>query len=154
MQNLNTYILVFLGVWLLVISLFMYQFFVIYKKLTKSVGGEDIKKILSKILAKGETNTTDIKELIKRVENIESRNLDNIQKVGLVRFNPFSELGGDHSFSLAILNDKDCGVVITGLHTRDRTRVYVKDVNSGKSNLELSKEEKEAIVKAQKANKH
>ncbi len=150
MNNLNLYISVFLGIWLLVISLFLYQFFTVYRKLTKGVEVDDIKKILTKILTRSDENTKEIKEVIKRIDYIEEKDKCHIQKIGLIRFNPFSELGGDHSFCLAILDDKDTGVVITGLHTRDRTRVYIKDIKSGKSNFELSTEEKKSIASAQK----
>jgi hypothetical protein len=68
-----------------------------------------------------------------------------------VRFNPFKELGGDHSFSLAILDSHDSGIVITSLHTRDRTRVYMKDIKKGKSESELSAEEKSALTSAEKS---
>jgi hypothetical protein len=64
----------------------------------------------------------------------------------MIRFNPFSELGGDHSFCLALLDDRDTGVVLTGLHTRERTRFYMKDITNGKSSLELSNEEKKALL--------
>lgn len=151
MQNLSTYIFVLFGVWLLVLSFFLYRFFTLYKKLTEGVGLGDIKNVLEKILTQGDTNTKDIKELIGRLDTVEEKDKRHIQKVGLVRFNPFSELGGDHSFCLAILDDRDTGVVITGLHTRDRTRIYMKDIKSGKSNFELSVEEKKAVASAQKS---
>ena len=52
---------------------------------------------------------------------------------------------------MAMLNGKDTGVVITGLHTRERTRLYVKPISRGKSEYELSLEEKKAIAKAQRS---
>ncbi len=133
------------------LSFFLYRFFALYKKLTKGIEVTDIKKILEKILVRGDENTKNIKEIVKRIDVIDDNDRRHIQKVGLVRFNPFSELGGDHSFCLAILDDRDTGVVITGLHTRDRTRVYMKDIKNGKSSLELSAEEKKAVVNAQKS---
>ncbi|EKE13415.1 MAG: hypothetical protein ACD_13C00021G0017 [uncultured bacterium] len=151
MQNLSIYIYVIFGVWLLALSFFLYRFFALYKKLTKGIEVTDIKKILEKILVRGDENTKNIKELVKKIDIIDDNDRRHIQKVGLVRFNPFSELGGDHSFCLAILDDRDTGVVITGLHTRDRTRVYMKDIKNGKSSLELSAEEKKAVVDAQKS---
>ena len=111
----------------------------------------DLKKVLEKILARGEENTKDIKDLTKRFDLLEEDGKLHIQKVGLVRFNPFKELGGDHSFSLAILDAHDSGVVITGLHTRDRTRIYMKDIKKGKSSFELSVEERKALSNAQKS---
>jgi len=151
MENLSLYINVAIGIWLLVLSFLLYRFFALYKKLTAGVGVGDLKKILEKILERGDANTKEIKELVRRLNSVEEADKRHIQKVGLVRFNPFSELGGDHSFCLAILDDRDTGVVITGLHTRDRTRVYMKDIKNGKSNLELSTEEKKALVSAQRS---
>ena len=71
-----------------------------------------------------------------------------IQKTGVVRFNPFSEIGGDQSFSIALLNKNNDGLVITSLYTRERNRVYAKPIIKGKSQYLLSKEEKEALEKA------
>jgi len=134
----------------LVLSFFLYRFFVIYRKLTKGVDLGDIKKVLEKILSRGDLNTKNIEELTKRLSVMDEKDKHHIQKVGLVRFNPFSELGGDHSFCLAILDDRDTGVVITGLHTRDRTRIYMKDIKNGKSSFDLSTEEKKAVANAEK----
>lgn len=70
-------------------------------------------------------------------------------KVNLVRFNPFNDLGGDQSFILVLLNEQQDGVVVTSLHSRDRTRIYAKPLKNGAGdNVSLSREEKLAIVKA------
>jgi len=151
MQTLSFFIFLIVGVWLLVISFFLCRFIVFFNKLTKGVEVTDLKKVLEKILVRGEENTKDIKDLGKRIDLLEEDGKFHIQKVGLVRFNPFRELGGDHSFSLAILDAHDSGVVITGLHTRDRTRIYMKDIKRGKSAFELSVEERKALSNAQKS---
>jgi hypothetical protein len=151
MQNLVFFILLILGLWLLTLSFFLYRFIVFFNRLTKGVEVADLKKVLEKILVKGEANTDEIKVLGKRADLIEEDGKFHIQKIGLVRFNPFKELGGDHSFSMAILDSHDSGIIITSLHTRDRTRVYMKDVKKGKSGFELSSEEKKALVDAEKS---
>jgi len=150
MQNFSLYIYIFFGVWLLTLSFFLLRFILFFKRISKGVEVADLKKILEKILAGGEANTNSLKVLGKRIDLIEDDAKFHIQKVGIVRFNPFKELGGDHSFSLAILDSHDSGIVITSLHTRDRTRVYMKDVKKGKSEFELSAEEKKAFANAQK----
>jgi len=71
-----------------------------------------------------------------------------LQKVGLVRYNPFNDVGGDQSFSLAVLNKEATGFVITSLYGRETGRVYAKPVKKGKSFYQLSEEEKQAIKKA------
>jgi hypothetical protein len=71
-----------------------------------------------------------------------------IQKVGVVRFNPFSDVGGNQSFVIALLDSKNSGLVISSLHGREGTRVYAKPVSAGKSEHHLSTEEIQAIKKA------
>jgi hypothetical protein len=151
MQNLVFIILLFFGIWLLTLSFFLYRFVTLFNKLAKGVEVTDLKKVLEKILEKGEANTNEIKVLQKRADLTEEDGKFHIQKIGLIRFNPFKELGGDHSFSMAILDSNDSGIIITSLHTRDRTRVYMKDVKNGKSGFELSSEEKRALVDAQRS---
>jgi hypothetical protein len=76
--------------------------------------------------------------------------LNNLQKVGFVRFNPFAATGGDQSFSLALLDRKNNGLVLSSLHSRESTRLYAKTLKRGKSiDYELSKEEQKAIEHAQ-----
>lgn len=151
MQNFVYVILLILGIWLLTLSFFLYRFITLFNKLSKGVEVTDLKKVLEKILVKGEANANEIKILGKRVNLIEEDGKLHIQKIGLIRFNPFKELGGDHSFSMAILDSHDSGIIITSLHTRDRTRVYMKDIKKGKSGFELSSEEKKALVDAQRS---
>ena len=148
---MGIYIFLIFGIWLLALSFFLFRFVTFFNKLTKGLEVADLKKVLEKILVGGEINTNEIKTLGKRIDLIEENGKYHIQKVGLVRFNPFKELGGDHSFSLAILDFHDSGIVITSLHTRDRTRVYMKDIKKGKSESELSAEEKSALTSAEKS---
>lgn len=100
-----------------------------------------------------------LKELLSRFKNLEksfemiSEELNNlkrenkfsIQKVGLVRFNPFKEIGGDQSFSLVLLDNNNDGVVITSLYTREGNRVYGKPIKAGLSEYLLSEEEKKLL---------
>jgi hypothetical protein len=151
MQNIILIVLVIVGIWLLVLSILWYRYFVLFNKLARGVEVTDLKKVLEKLLAEGKDNTKDIKDIGSRIDCLEEDGRNHIQKVGLIRFNPFKELGGDHSFSLAILDAHDSGVIITGLHTRDRTRVYMKDIKRGASVVELSAEEKKALASAQKS---
>jgi hypothetical protein len=71
-----------------------------------------------------------------------------VQHVGLVRFNPFADTGGDQSFALALLDAKGNGVVMSSLHTRTATRFYAKPVVGGASSLSLSDEEVKALKQA------
>lgn len=141
-------IYIVVGIWLLVLSVVLFWIFRIYGRLTKDVKKGDLVKVLTKVLETEVKNSISINQIQKHIKRIDEENLVNIQKVGLVRFNPFSELGGDHSFVIALLDGENDGIILTGLHTRERTRVYLKEVNKGKSKLSLSKEEEKALNKA------
>lgn len=73
-----------------------------------------------------------------------------VQKVGMVRFNPFGEVGGNQSFAFALLDNYNSGVIILSLYSRDGVRVYGKPVKEGKTEYQLSKEEEEALQIAMK----
>lgn len=87
-------------------------------------------------------------KISKELEDIKLQSKLSIQKIGVVRFNPFKEVGGDQSFSIALLDANDNGVVITSLYTREGNRVYGKPIKNGASEYALSNEEKTAIEKA------
>ena len=70
------------------------------------------------------------------------------QKISIVRFNPFGDTGGDQSFVLAVLDALNSGYVLTSIHGREGTRVYVKPIDHGKSKYPLSEEEKQALTQA------
>lgn len=91
-------------------------------------------------------------EVSGKLENLKKESRFSIQKLGMVRFNPFSGIGGDQSFSVALLDKNDTGIVITSLFTREGNRVYGKPIKSGQSEHALSEEEKEAISKAKNQN--
>ena len=101
----------------------------------------------------------DVKRLVFKIQDLEKRQkvLEAIakkstQKIGLVRYNPFQEIGGNQSFSLAVLDNTDGGFVLSALFATERSRVYIKPIKNAKSSLPLTKEEQEAIEQA-KANK-
>ncbi len=68
-----------------------------------------------------------------------------LQKIGLVRYDAFANVGGEQSFSVAVLDGEGNGVVISGLYARNEVRVYAKPVQGGTSPITLSDEERDAI---------
>ena len=139
------------GAWLLGLTIVFVLILRFFNRLVKKSKKGDLKKVLEKVLSVETGNTKAINMLGKEIDNLKEDGMFHVQKVGLIRFNPFQETGGDHSFSIALLDGKDTGVVLTGLHTRERTRVYAKSIKRGKSEHELSNEEKKAFTKAKKA---
>ena len=71
-----------------------------------------------------------------------------LRNVGVVRFNPFPDAGGDQSFAIALLDSEGTGLVMSSLHARNETRVFAKAVQSGRSRYPLSDEEQDAIRRA------
>jgi hypothetical protein len=123
-----------------------------------------LRRRLRRVLPEGETGGIDeildrqlrrIEGLSERVDalnklhhELESLSQRTIQKVGVIRYNPFSDTGGDQSFAIAMLDSLGNGVVLSSLHSRTDTRVFAKPVQSGRSKFQLSDEEQEAIKKA------
>jgi len=116
---------------------------------------------LRKIL--NETGTTGLDEVLdtqaKRIDALAQRmetlatlqqELDSaarlaLQCVGIVRYNPFQDSGGDQSFALALLDRAGTGIVISSLHGRAETRIFAKQIENGASTHSLSEEEQQAI---------
>lgn len=88
--------------------------------------------------------------IASRLDELSQDGLSHIQKVEVLRYNPYNDTGGDQSFTLVVLDGKLNGLLITSLHSRSGTRIYTKIIKSGKSDLELSKEEQEVLEKAKK----
>lgn len=86
--------------------------------------------------------TTYIEEALSNMR--ESQKLA-LQKMGVVRYNPFQDNGGNLSFSIALMDEHNNGVVITSMHGRESSRVYAKPIKSGVSEFSLTEEEKNAI---------
>lgn len=102
---------------------------------------ENLKEILSQFKdLKG-----DFEKISKELENLKEGGRFSVQKVGMVRFNPFKDVGGNQSFSIALLDGNDDGMVVTSLYTKEGNRVYGKPIKAGISEYLLSGEEKEAI---------
>lgn len=129
-----------------------YLLFVQQKNMQKVIRGgkkESILELLTSVLETEKNLSKDLKELDHKVEGLIFDSQLYIQKIGLVRFNPFNDTGGDQSFILALIDAEDSGVVVSGLHTRNGTRWYAKKVENGKGvEHELSSDELKAIKSA------
>ncbi|MBI4121365.1 MAG: DUF4446 family protein [Candidatus Ryanbacteria bacterium] len=71
-----------------------------------------------------------------------------VQKVSMIRFNPFSDSGGDQSFAIALLDGNNNGVVLSSIYVHGRPMVYAKPVQLGQSRYALSGEEEAVLKKA------
>jgi hypothetical protein len=151
MPEISLILISFILGWLLVLTILLIRIFTRYYRLTREAKKEDLGSILEKILKENTIRDKEVKDLFKRLEVTEKDVTSHIQKIGLVRFNPFTDTGGNQSFALAVLDGNDSGIVISGLHSRDNTRLYTKLVKKGKPvKHDFSKEETEAISQARK----
>ena len=140
------FIILLAFIWLFILSYLYWQLSNHYRRLIGKSKKEDLKEILDGQLVKMNETAEALTETKKRLHSIESDLPNNLKKVGLVRFNPYREVGGNQSFSLALLDEEGSGVIISALHSRDSTRVYAKPVVLGKEGkYSLSDEEKEAV---------
>lgn len=120
------------------------------RKITRSIfEGNKAKNLEEVILRQTQSIKNldkDIQELYNISNQINNLGFKSIHKTGLVRFNPFKDVGGDQSFSVALLNGRDNGIVISSLYTREGTRIYAKTIKGGKSEkYPLTDEEKQSI---------
>lgn len=147
------WVIIALVIWLVFLSTIVFVMRNHYKRLVEVSGKKDLESILEKILDRLEIDRINIEKINKKIDKLDREGEVHIQKVGLVRFNPFPETGGDQSFVLALLDKNDDGIVISSLHARATTRWYAKTIIKGKGkDIELSKEEEKAIIKTGKNN--
>lgn len=147
-------LLVILIIWNAIITYLLLNQRSTSQKILRGGKRENILDLLSEVLEKEKKIIRDQVETNKKVEGLLFDSQFYIQKIGLVRFNPFNDTGGDQSFILALVDEQDSGVVISGLHTRNGTRWYAKKVQHGAGvEHELSNDEAKAIKTATKRQK-
>ncbi len=109
---------------------------------------KNLEEVISKQIKKTENQRKKIKEIINRISELEEISRKSFQKLGIVRFNPFGDVGGNQSFVVALLDEENNGFVISSLYTREGNRTYGKPIAKGKSKYPLSKEEEKALKEA------
>lgn len=112
----------------------------------------DLEGVIFEQIRRLRQNEKGLKELNNFTHYLEKMALNSVQKVGVIRFNPFKDTGGDQSFCIAFLNAQNNGFTLSSLFTREGTRIYTKPIANGNSNYPLTEEEKEAIRVAMKDN--
>jgi len=119
--------------------------------LTQGQDGRNLDTILEAHLDKVLEVSRALDELTARAAVLEANGRQALQQVGLVRFNPFADTGGNQSFALALLDARDDGFIISSLHTRSSTRIYARSLVGGRAEGGLSDEETQAVAMARSA---
>ena len=149
----------FLLVWLIITVLLLLGFIIMISKLYSL--NKKYRTFIEK-LGNGKNIEEDLETYMYRVEKVEKQNaeitnyiktLDEdltkcIQKVGIVRYNAFKDTGSDLSFTLALLDEHNDGVVLNGIYSREMSNIYAKPIKNGKSTYTMSEEETQAVQKA------
>ncbi len=113
--------------------------------MTKLGKGNNIDEMLQKYVENVEEIKKENAEIERYCQKLDNDSKENLKKIGLVRYNAYKDTGSNLSFALALLNEKDTGIVLNGIYGRDTSNIYAKPVVNGKSEYALSKEEEEAI---------
>lgn len=138
-----------LFVWTLALTFLTWRSYRFSQKLFGDTQKNDLKEILQEHISRVGLVQVRLNDIEKMNAELKRKGAKHISKVGVVRFNPFGDTGGDQSFALALLDEDDDGVVVSSLHGRNRTRMYAKPVRAGShTDYDFSDEEKEAIRKA------
>lgn len=114
--------------------------------------GKDLEEVIMQLTQRTASLEDEMLAASKEIQNLETTLGFAVQKVGLVRYSPFADGGGNYSFSLALLNRHDSGIVLTNMYGRQQSRVYTKTISQGKSEVPLTEEEKQAVQLSNKNN--
>jgi hypothetical protein len=136
-------VVVIILLWILLIELRLKRIFAG----TKAKNLEEMVVVVGKKIAELEESQVKIDKHLIQVDN---RLNKSIRSVETIRFNPFVDAGSNQSFAIAFMNDEKNGVVMSSLYARDRMSIFAKPIVNGKSDFELSDEEKEVLEKATK----
>ncbi len=117
-----------------------------YIRFMKKLGnGSNLDEMLKGYLKDVKEIKKDNSEIKAYYTKLDSDMASCIQKVGLVRYNAFKDVGSDLSFAMALLDGNDTGVVLNGLYGSESSNIYAKPVKAGRSSYQLSEEEKYAL---------
>ena len=148
---LSKYLLFIIVALLAIDVLLIVLFFLIATKIRKIFKSEsmNLEEVLLDLRKHEKASSEELENLGKRIGMLEHELPKSIRKVGLVRYNPFSDAGGDQSFALALLDENKNGIVISSLYGREMNRIYAKLIEGGQSQkYQLTEEEKKAINEA------
>lgn len=119
-----------------------------FDTLFENVSEDNVTRMLTEYLTTVRGTAASVHRIKSEHDQIASVMPHTIQHVGLIRFSPFHDTGGDQSFALALLDGQRDGVIVTALHSRNESRLYAKPVEGGESSYVLTPEERHAMERA------
>jgi cell division protein FtsL len=142
------FLLVILIAWTIVLQIWVSRTRKKVKIFLKGKKVKDLEEVISEQIKRMRGIENDVKNLSDWNEKLQKICDISVTKIGVVRFNPFKDTGGDQSFAIALLDSKNNGLVLSSLHSREGTRIYAKPIENGASSYNLTDEEQGAIKKA------
>jgi hypothetical protein len=135
--------------WNIVLTILFWRIIGHYQRLVGKTRKGNMEAVLNTLLEQADKKSEKIADLEDKITKISKEIKNDYQKSAVVKYNPFSDSGGNQSFSLVVLNGDNNGFMVTSLHGRDSTRVYSKLIVDGKAESgNLSKEEQLAVKNA------
>lgn len=119
-----------------------------YNTMMKGMDGVNVEQLLVNHIEKVKETVGKVDRLSIDCEKIKEAAKKNIQKVGVIRFNAFEDMGSDLSFAIALLDYQNDGMVISSIYSRSESRMYAKPILAGQSSYLLTDEEKHALSQA------
>ena len=110
--------------------------------------GKDIREDLEKYMDRIVDLESGLSETNIHCKQIDKRLNSCVQKIGIVRYNAYKDSGSNLSFAVALLDEKNDGVVFNGIYSREMSNIYAKPISKGKSSYTMTEEETEAVLKA------
>lgn len=128
-----------------------------YRRMMRGTNNKNLEEMLLEKIDSVEEAKEISQKALNECENLDMKIKECIQKVAIMRFKAFEDVGSDLSFSIAMLDDKNDGVILTGIYGRNESTTYAKPIEKGISRYDLSEEElyvlNEAINKEIKTDK-
>lgn len=116
-----------------------------YRRFMRGVNNKNLEELVIGYLDKIDKSKDEVDNIKKLYENLDSKLKCCLQKVSIVRYRAFEDVGSDLSFSIAMLDENNNGVIITGIYGRNESTTYAKPIDRGISRYDLSEEEKQVL---------
>ena len=154
LQNIEYVCYVCIGAGIFIIALFILVIITLvkikkvnqrFKNFMRGKDAESLEEVIVKYLDKIDKLEEENNERKKQINNITENLLITYQKIGIVKYDAFNEMGGKLSFSLALLDKQNNGFILNAMHSREGCYTYVKEIIDGNSYIALGEEEKKAL---------
>ncbi len=145
------------GQWIAIVLLMICMLFALsrlgklnrqYARLTRNTSGGNLEEVLRGYMDSVEQSGSQIEALESAVESLNERQKGCLQRVGLVRFDAFEDVGGEQSFAVVVLDGEQNGVALSSIYSRNDVRVYAKSIENGAAAHQLTNEERRAMIQA------